>query len=359
METYSYLLNTLSIIPLIFGTILISARGPKGHIYKYYRISRTLIALTYFLYGAQISVITHYKLRITNPELDAVILLSGYLISGHLLSYAYNILINNDYIQIKGIKYKSIRTSLFIIVSILSFYILEGIAIKLILIFLSLYYLAEIVNLLVVFLRLYLPIKREYDNNTSEENDAYVRWAAPSALSLFVLAFLGGVQVILLLIDNSIGVFILFFIILSILIFIYVYIEFYNYGMNLPVLLNTSKPKGESISYARLKTMIADWIDNKGWLENGLTTDILASRLGSNRKYITKYFSEEQGGSFRSFINNKRIEESKTLLSTTDLSIDEIASQIGYSSRNQFATIFKASEEVSPTQWRDIIKNET
>ena len=52
------------------------------------------------------------------------------------------------------------------------------------------------------------------------------------------------------------------------------------------------------------------------------------------------------------YLQKKRIEEAKTLLATTDLTMSEIGNVLGFSSSSYFAQAFKKNMKRSPAQYR-------
>lgn len=71
-----------------------------------------------------------------------------------------------------------------------------------------------------------------------------------------------------------------------------------------------------------------------------------------------KYFMQEFGVSPAEYILRQKIEKSKELLCQTDLSITEIAYRYKFSSSQYFATVFKRFCNMTPTQYREIVKKE-
>lgn len=73
---------------------------------------------------------------------------------------------------------------------------------------------------------------------------------------------------------------------------------------------------------------------------------------------MSKLFKEEKGETFINFISDKRLEKSRQLLETTDLSIKEITADVGYNDQNYFSRIFKNKYGLSPKEYRKV-KNES
>lgn len=63
-------------------------------------------------------------------------------------------------------------------------------------------------------------------------------------------------------------------------------------------------------------------------------------------------FKDIAGASFKDYLILYRIAEAKKLLVSTDLSVAEIAGQVGYSNVNNFIRIFRSRETLTPLQYR-------
>lgn len=68
---------------------------------------------------------------------------------------------------------------------------------------------------------------------------------------------------------------------------------------------------------------------------------------------LSKMFNNQIGMGFSKYINSKRIEASKSLLITTDLSVKEIANMVGVPDDNYFSRIFRKYVGVSPIEFRN------
>ncbi|MNC74786.1 HTH-type transcriptional activator Btr [compost metagenome] len=58
------------------------------------------------------------------------------------------------------------------------------------------------------------------------------------------------------------------------------------------------------------------------------------------------------GESFNAYVAGYRLKKAKLLLANTDMKIAEIAEATGCLDPNYFATIFRQSEGMSPTEYR-------
>ena len=77
-----------------------------------------------------------------------------------------------------------------------------------------------------------------------------------------------------------------------------------------------------------------------------------AARIGYDYAYISKTFKRKVGISFRQYINNLRIIESKRLLKATVQGIEEIAEKCGFSSLRTFDREFREQTGITPSEYR-------
>jgi two-component system response regulator YesN len=69
--------------------------------------------------------------------------------------------------------------------------------------------------------------------------------------------------------------------------------------------------------------------------------------------YLSKKFRDETGMNLREYINHLRINEAKRLLLSTNMTISEVAGELGYDNSSYFSTVFKKICGVSPVKWRE------
>lgn len=86
--------------------------------------------------------------------------------------------------------------------------------------------------------------------------------------------------------------------------------------------------------------------------KENLTLDSLAKLTHMNKYYLVHCFNRYVGVSPINYMIEKRIEESKNLLSSTDFSILQISTIMGFSSQSYFSQAFKKSTGVSPNRYR-------
>lgn len=82
----------------------------------------------------------------------------------------------------------------------------------------------------------------------------------------------------------------------------------------------------------------------------------IAHEFNMNASYLSRVFKEQQGENLLHFINKYRLEKAKVLLVTTDLTLEQISSQVGFINSVAIIRTFKKYEGVTPTQYKLINK---
>ena len=86
--------------------------------------------------------------------------------------------------------------------------------------------------------------------------------------------------------------------------------------------------------------------------QQGLSLADVASRIGTNTKYISSCISAEAGCSFVEFVNGYRLRAARQmLLQEPDLRMDEISEAVGFANESTFYRNFKSVEGCTPQQW--------
>lgn len=79
----------------------------------------------------------------------------------------------------------------------------------------------------------------------------------------------------------------------------------------------------------------------------------LSEELHINVMYLGQLFKKEVGMSLSKYLNYYRIEQAKTLLTQTNLTVAEIGFKVGYQNQAYFYRVFKSAENKSPKEYRN------
>lgn len=102
-----------------------------------------------------------------------------------------------------------------------------------------------------------------------------------------------------------------------------------------------------------LQQKIAAWVDSKGYLGSQFTIDELATRLGTNKNYLSYFINERYGMNFSAWVSSLRVESAKKIMvAHPGMKLEEIAYTVGFSSPSYFSKVFAYHEGISPTMWR-------
>ncbi len=103
-----------------------------------------------------------------------------------------------------------------------------------------------------------------------------------------------------------------------------------------------------------VKTILIDEIHHqKGKKPANMNfSTFLENRTGYDYSYLSHLFSESMGSTIEQYIITMRVEKAKELLSYGELSINEIAWQLGYSSTAHLSNQFKKITGETPGQFR-------
>ncbi|QHT67387.1 AraC family transcriptional regulator [Rhodocytophaga rosea] len=92
--------------------------------------------------------------------------------------------------------------------------------------------------------------------------------------------------------------------------------------------------------------------DNKSLNHGVPTVQYLAEHLNVTPNYLSDMLRSLTGLNAQQHIHQKLIERSKELLSTTNLTISEVAYQLGFEHPQSFSRLFKMKTHTSPVQFR-------
>lgn len=84
-----------------------------------------------------------------------------------------------------------------------------------------------------------------------------------------------------------------------------------------------------------------------------LTLEDIARHLRLSAEHVARVFRQEEGKTIFDFVRELRIERAKTLLASAQLSVHEIASEVGYSSATLFCRNFKRATGITPATYRE------
>ncbi|HEX2935343.1 MAG TPA: AraC family transcriptional regulator, partial [Bacteroidales bacterium] len=100
--------------------------------------------------------------------------------------------------------------------------------------------------------------------------------------------------------------------------------------------------------YEKIRTFVAENYDKE------LSLERVAEVVGLSPSYLSFIFKEISGKNFVDFINEYRLEKAKELLTSSSMTIAQVAESVGYMNANSFSKTFKKYVGVAPGQFREM-----
>jgi AraC family transcriptional regulator, transcriptional activator of pobA len=103
----------------------------------------------------------------------------------------------------------------------------------------------------------------------------------------------------------------------------------------------------------RLENLLTDYFNSDSVTEKGLpSVQYVAETLNVSPNYLSELLKVLTGQSTQHHIHDKLIEKAKEKLSITDLSVSEIAYELGFEHPQSFSKLFKTKTRLSPLEFR-------
>ncbi|HTJ51579.1 MAG TPA: helix-turn-helix transcriptional regulator [Cyclobacteriaceae bacterium] len=99
----------------------------------------------------------------------------------------------------------------------------------------------------------------------------------------------------------------------------------------------------------KLEALLDDYFNNEKSISKGIpTVGYLAKHLNLSPSYLSDMLRSQTGQNAQQHIHDKLIEKAKEKLSTTRLSVNEVAYSLGFEHSQSFSKLFKTKTKLSP-----------
>ena len=122
------------------------------------------------------------------------------------------------------------------------------------------------------------------------------------------------------------------------------------YNTVLNILNNEDNKTDIALESTDIVNRMKDYVCNN--IGEQINLDNIAKELYYNPSYLSRIFKKTEGILFSEYVKEKRINEAKKLLLTTDLAVSEITKRIGYKDYPYFVGIFKDMVQMTPSNFR-------
>ena len=103
----------------------------------------------------------------------------------------------------------------------------------------------------------------------------------------------------------------------------------------------------------RLEQVLDSYIQSDKLIENGLpSVHYISEQLSVSPSYLRSLLKMHTGQSTQQLIHNKLIDKAKVKLSTTSLTVSQIAYDLGFEHPQSFSKLFKSKTSLTPLEFR-------
>ena len=389
-RNFTYLVTMTSIIYCILGLVLIFFKSPKTDVYAPYRKSKWMLAAGMWMISINIwiwlATFTGLWTR-ENAWVASFDTILFYLIGvcytfsfGNLTDYTY---ISRQRCKITAIKFGATAfIALIAMVETLEEY-------RQFLLIIALLGIIELcAQHIISFHRTYLQRNELLENYFSSDKKSQVRWLYISHWLFYILLAFGVFSIT----SGAVFNWLLQFYVVAVN--VYITVNFINFAKEYATLrLATTeemiavmdKTQSNNLNYKErkkkeedeeaereevtatsrtkktykedfrniLRPRIAAWVKAKAYTHEQFTLEELASRLYTNKTYLSTFIKEEYDMNFSSWVASLRIDEAKRImLKEPEKRLQEVAFECGFSSLAYFSSVFSKSEGISPSAWQ-------
>lgn len=107
----------------------------------------------------------------------------------------------------------------------------------------------------------------------------------------------------------------------------------------------------------QIKTLLIDWVHYHNEPPKSNLSQYLADQLHRDYSFLSKLFSETTGTTIEKYFIAQKIERAKELIVYGELSLNEIADKLGYSSVAYLSSQFKSVTGLTPSYFKKLKEN--
>lgn len=389
-RNFTYLVTMTSFIYCILGLVLIFIKSPKTAVYAPYRKSKWLLAAGMWMTSINIWVwLATFNGLWTreNAWVASYDTILFYLI-GVCYTFSFGSLIDHTYISRQRCKITAIKFGATAFIALIA--MTDALAAyRQILLLIALLGVIELCARHIIFFhRSYLQCTELLANYFSSDKKSNVRWLNISHWLFYILLAFGVFSITSGAIINWLVQFYV------VAVNIYITVNFINYAKEYATLRLASteemiavmnktqsnnlshkkwkrkeeeeKAKGEEVTATSrtkkpykedfrdfLRPRIAVWVKTKAYTHEQFTLEELASKLYTNKTYLSTFIKNEYDMNFSGWVASLRIDEAKRIMmKEPEKRLQEVAFECGFSSLAYFSNVFSKSEGISPSAWQ-------
>ena len=354
------LATALFVLGLLFHSLRNAIESPV------FKTSLRIMLFTYCFFGL-VNLLELWNL-IFQPHADDILLfqittLIVAVSQAFLFTYTLILLIHATYVTRKRILRELVPIITLSIVWMVFYFILPGAWVKISVYLFILFYIYLLIRYTRLFVITYRECLRKMDNFFSgqeAEHLSWVKFSFYSALSIGMLALISSIFP-----DIYVGIACS---IIYLVFYIYFAFRFINHCFVYKKLEQVLSEEDDILpeeepednkdalypSTAKpFENNLKIWLEEKQFLQSGVTIDDVALQIGTNRSYLSEHINANIGKTFRQWINELRIEEAKNLMrQNPGMTMNAISSKVGYTDKSHFIRQFTKITGGSSKDWK-------
>ena len=111
------------------------------------------------------------------------------------------------------------------------------------------------------------------------------------------------------------------------------------------------REKANSRQNKKMISRALAYID-ENYMHDSLSLNTVAAEAEVSANYLSAVFSQSMDKTFVEYVTEKRMENAKKLLKSTDLPSGEIAARVGYKDAHYFSFVFRKTQGMTPREYR-------
>lgn len=111
-------------------------------------------------------------------------------------------------------------------------------------------------------------------------------------------------------------------------------------------------PDSADENFSHVTRLVLRYLE-KHYTDVSLSLDSIAEHAHLNASYLSDTFKKETGLNLKRLITEIRVKKASYLLQTTNLSVADVAIQVGYRNSNYFSRLFRQETGISPHEFRN------
>lgn len=361
-ETYRIYLQILACFLAYFGAYLIFGKIPQRLLRSAYHNSRQYMGTAFLVISLSIFAYFTFGIYDMLPKYRIALNISCYYIASKLIASSFLIVIGQKRL-LRGVRKRLLVTLYaFPLITWATVFVDNAQLVFVVQSVMSVLLFICIINDIIFFFKQYREVVINGEYYYAEGIGVHISWVLRSVYAIVGIGVCSSTMALLshrmptwgLFIFLLCFIFVCMYIFNQLLHFTNIYSDMVDKSSNIDPLLEVDIRKS-TLSEQMLEQIAQQvdlWIQSKEFCRNKMNIITAAQQLGSNRLYLSTYINTMHKCTFRSWVSRLRINEAKRLMvEKPQMTITQIAEEVGFVSLTSFTHAFKNVEGISPKEW--------